>query len=151
MQENRGDSVELISRAKALEREALEEIFRLHYEKIYRYAYFKLGSVEDAESMAWFIEGRSMRASALGRVVEARGPLDRAEAARWTNQVQTYDDYPLVYSALRNLRAHLDSLKGEAPRSVFAGLASAADLLESGIESVAATEKEWQEKRAAKK
>ncbi len=52
MKENQGDSAELIRRAKALEREALEEIFRLHYEKIYRYSYFKLGSVEDAEDVA---------------------------------------------------------------------------------------------------
>ncbi len=52
MQENHGDSVDLVRRAKALERDALEEIFRQHYDKIYRYAYFKLGSVEDAEDVA---------------------------------------------------------------------------------------------------
>ncbi len=39
-------------RAQALEPDALEEIFRLHYDKIYRYAYFKLGSIEDAEDVA---------------------------------------------------------------------------------------------------
>ncbi len=52
MQENNGDSVDLIRRAKVLERDALEEIFHQHYDKIYRYAYFKLGSVEDAEDVA---------------------------------------------------------------------------------------------------
>ncbi len=52
MQQDHRETPELICRAQALEKEALKEIFRHHYDKIYRYAYFKLGSVEDVEDVA---------------------------------------------------------------------------------------------------
>ena len=47
----RGNTGTDLSRTSPGERSS-REIFRLHYNKIYRYAYFKLGSVEDAEDVA---------------------------------------------------------------------------------------------------
>jgi RNA polymerase sigma-70 factor (ECF subfamily) len=41
-----------VDRAQQLEQEALEEIFLLYHDRIYRYAYFKLGAVEEAEDVA---------------------------------------------------------------------------------------------------
>jgi RNA polymerase sigma-70 factor (ECF subfamily) len=43
---------DLVSRAQLLEQEALGELFLLYYDRIYRYAYFKLGAVEEAEDVA---------------------------------------------------------------------------------------------------
>lgn len=52
MSQEENDLRQLVDRAKEYDREAFGRLFDMYYDRVYRYAYYKVGNVADAEDIA---------------------------------------------------------------------------------------------------